>query len=146
MADDELDVYELLGLAETTRPNTPEEDFYARITSGSSSRMDNMLYFLKHEIEHFKWLKENGIGLYKKVWVRDELTHLCSTNVFITNEDYIRLMVKYYLQMMHLTRFVYNTHDEEGVAHPKIDLDKTVALFMQYEGVKKIVNQPDIKD
>ena len=145
MTDDEPDVYELLGLTETIRPNTPEEDFYDKITSGSSSRMDNMLYFLKHEIEHFHWLLENDITLTKYKTLAQVTGSIQSIGKSLTNEDYIKLMITYYLQMMHLARFEYNLKDDEdGSPLPKLDLDKAVALFMEHEGVRKVIaKQPE---
>ena len=130
--DKELSLDEALGLTKYLVPNTPEQDFYDHMTKGASPRIDNMLYELKHNLEHYKHLKEHGVRLTKARF----------TETFdLTASDYTRLMVIYYLQMIHFTRFVSSYHDEEGTTIPKLDLDKTVALFMEYSGIKKIIRE-----
>ena len=120
-APDELSVYDLLGISDITTPDTPEEKFYHHLTGGNAPRIDNMLHFLKHEIEHYRHLVENGVTMN------------------ITADVYTKLMMKYYLQMMHLSRFVYELHNDDGSELPKLDLDKAVALFLSHPGVQKII-------
>lgn len=143
--DAELSLDEVLGLTEYLVPLTPEKEFYERLTAGSAPRIDNMVYFLKHEIEHFKHLQEHGIALGKfvsecsKIPGREGVLDVKATFRVLDNFGYIRLMVMYWLQMMHMSRFIYELQDTKDESGAKLDLEKTIDLVMGYEKIQKLV-------
>ena len=104
---------------------SPEDEFFFNQTNGAAPKIDNMLYWLKHEMEHYYFLLEEGIRLYRQSF------EASAAGRQVGPIAYGRLMVKYYLQMHHLTRFTFG---EE-----KLDFDKTVALFVEHQPVKKVI-------
>lgn len=103
---------------------SPEDEFFFNMTAGNAPKIDNMLYWLKHEMEHYYFLLEEGV----RMMVGIGGTGLPARQVGPI--AYGKLMVKYYLQMHHLTRF---THE------PVLSLDKTLALFVEHQPVKKVI-------
>ena len=102
---------------------SPEDMFFFNMTAGNAPKIDNMLYWLKHEMSLYDFIGECNMVIKDKGG---------AVSRFVLGKT----MVRYYLQMMHLTRFT--------TAGGELDLDKTLTLFVEHQAVKKIINA--IKD
>ncbi len=130
----EPSIYDILELTHVEHPNTPEENFYQYMTTGNASSVDNMIHYLKHEIEHFKHLKEYGVRLTK--------SHSLTENKDLSLQEYVGLMINYYMQMHHYTRFAYSDlTGDDGAKMPRLDLTKTVKMFLDDARVQELIRQ-----
>lgn len=120
----EPSIYELLDLTVNTEPRSPEEEFYQYLTNGHAPRIDNMIHFLRGEVQQYHYLRDTGLKLSRQL-----------TKTEVNLEAYMEAMVAYYLKAYYRSRFLYNTDNL-----PRLDLDKTVKLFMAHEGLRKIIS------
>ncbi len=127
--DDFASIMAQFGLSEKVNVS-PEEMFYQQQTSGASPKIDNLSHWLRHEMAHLDHLIECGVKLTLKGLKEGQ-----PFDRLLTRIEYARLMVIYYMQMYHLTRF----NGMMGAEAPRLDLDATVTLFMTWPEVKKII-------
>lgn len=125
MADDDYDAMmaECFGVTEALTL-TPEDEFFHNMTVGNAPKVDNMLYWLKHEMEHYYFLLEEGVRMMRPAPDAPPARQVGPI-------AYGKLMVKYYLQMHHLSRFSFGENP--------LDLNKTLELFVEHQPVKKII-------
>lgn len=132
MADDIDDLLSDFGL--DLPPANENDQFYATLTNGKYSKIDTMRYWLVGEMSKFHFYKEEGIKVSK----------LSSKNTQtldrpLTNLEFARANLKFYLMQYHLTWFLGDGMGGTGKACDfDIVLDKIVAHARIREVIEKI--------
>ena len=114
----------------TEGSQTPEEEFYDYLRLGKMPKLYNCEYWLKHELYVQQHLREHGYLITKNV-----STGTGTNKVELPHRELVNVLIKYYLQMYHLPRFLRT----DGRA--ACDIDKVIALIMADPTMKKIVHQ-----
>ena len=130
MSDDIDDYLKDLGFDDTpVVPRSREEQLYAMFTIGSAKRIDNMRYWLGHEMAKFLFILNNNIKVTKDVFKDKEV--LAQP---ISKLDYAKLHVQYYLEMYHLSHFMKSNDGREPA-----NMTKMVDMLVAYPDVKEVI-------
>lgn len=121
--EDYADIMAQFGLSPKIKLE-PEDEFFLNMTEGKAPKIDNMIYWLKHQMENYYFLLDEGIKLLKPQVEAQPMRQVGPI-------AYGKLMVKYYLQMHHLSRFTFGEN--------KLDFEKTLNLFVEHQPVKKVI-------
>lgn len=124
-----------LGIKDASAGMTPDEKFYYDITSGGMPKIGNLIYWLRHEMARFQYTKGKGI-LIQREEIKQSPKGPTKVNKDITNLDYARLSIEYYLLMTYLPRF---RHTEE---HRSLcTMDTVLDMILANENVKTVINK-----
>ncbi len=110
---------------------TPELQFYNEQTAeGKYKRIENCIYWFKHELYLYMHLKDHSYNLY--------MPH-ANTIKQVSMKDLSRAILKYYFLMHYHTKF----HSERAAEMNKlVDIEKFLDLVMEYPTIKKLIENP----
>lgn len=106
----------------TVGSQTPEEEFYDYLRLGKMPKLYNLEYWLKHELYVQQHMKEHGYLITKNVG---------TNKVEVPHREVVSNLVKYYLHMYHLPRFMRTD------GRSACNIDTVVTLIMADETLKK---------
>lgn len=113
-------------------PVTREDQVYGILTEGLAPKIDNCRYWLGHQMALFQYLTKDAD---KKI-TTDTIVDGKAVAKQLSNLDYAKLMIKYYLSMHHLPWF----QDLQN-GTPKADMTKVIDMLLQHEALKAVVEK-----
>lgn len=130
---------------------TPEEDFYSELTGNNGekyAKLDTMRYGLNHEMSQLQHLRDRGVNLsiLADVTEAKPIPGAVAKPVVspkkalrpLTNLEYLKLKIEYYLLMQYHPRFQVI----EGQPQRRVcSLSKMVDMIAEYETIKQLINK-----
>lgn len=129
---DETDTFlESIGI--DTTPLSPEDLFMDDFTSGTYTKVDNLRYYLLHELAKFTFLLEENVKITRYTYVINQDK---AFDQQLSILDYSKLHIKYYLQMYHLPRFT-----TEFAGKKVCDITATVEMIVKLPRIKELIDK-----
>ena len=124
------DFLESLGLSD--KPLDPNDQFWNEFTSGGTPKIALVRYWLISEMDQYHHLKALNINITKNVMKDGKIIARP-----VSQLDYGKAMVKYYLQMYHLPRFSPGFHTGRDPA----DMNNIVERIVAHGPVREIIEK-----
>jgi len=109
--DEDQDIFQLFGIDVT--PPTAEEEIYSILTE--PNRLGNLLYWVRHEMAVYYYINEEHV-------INSKLT-----SKPLGARQYAKLIITYFCQMHHLTRFQRLNPSDPDPAKLNIVVDMLIA-------------------
>lgn len=81
---------------------TSEDMFFTYLTEGKYQKIHNLRYWLVSEIAKFQFLAKENVKITKHIYDKEKRTIIDRP---LTNIEFAKIQIKYYLQMYHLPWF-----------------------------------------
>lgn len=133
--DDVDDFLADLGIKDASASMTPDEKFYYDITAGGMPKIGNLIYWLRHEMARFQYTKGKGI-LIQREEIKASPKGPVKGYKEVTNLDYARTSIEYYLLMTYLPRF---RHTEDH--RPLCTMGTVLDMVLANDDVKAVINK-----
>ena len=140
--DDFLSVF---GDGKPTRENyTPEDEFYDKMTQGKVNKLGNLRYYLNsHELPKFQFFKQKQVYIQLEKLVESkpivgtisQKAQSIKVKTNLTQEEYIKLSIEYYLLMYYLPYFFL----EDQAPHRQVcSLSKVVDMLSEHSDIREL--------
>lgn len=124
--------------------NTPEDEFYDKMVQGKVNKLGNLRYYLNsHELPKFQFLKQKNTTIQTTIEVESKpipgavtTKHLkTKTKIDLSQEEYIKLSIEYYLLMYYLPYFL---RDEQAPHRQVCSISKVVEMLSEHPDIKEL--------
>lgn len=135
MSDDDFDIDlddMLADLGPPVSNDPPEQKFYKELTDdGKYKKIENVRYWLKHELYIYHDLEQQGYIVYKP--------HK-DGRVKVSRAEMARKYLEYYFHQYHLPRF---QHERPEMQHKLVKMEPFLDLIVEHPIIKEIIDNPN---
>lgn len=127
------DLLEELGL--DTKPTDANDIFWDELTSGGYPKIHNARYWLVHQMSFYHHFREDNVNFTRQIMKDGKVV-----NSTVTQLEYGKIALKYYLYMTHYPRFNPEIYRSNGLG--AADMDVIIAKMVSYEPIRTVIDAP----
>lgn len=131
MSDDQSLDDALASIGVDTAPISREDELYLVLTEGNSPRIHGTRYWLRHEMFRFEDMKKQNIKITIDKVLSGQLRAVPMSNL-----EYARIALKYYLQMQHMSYFMPMDNK------PPADMNHMIDMLTKHHLIASVIDPP----